>query len=219
MSKSENQELNPWYMYFNPCGIEPVNGYVYQTCNAAGCHRFQCLAKTAYLMAEYVLRDGTSVDNEKAEFADHLRTELLGEAVVALSGATTRVNRQNIEPIAGEVAKKAQAIIDEMALCERMSTPLTEDFLAQCTDAQREVMNRMASKAFELENFRGNRTEAMGDVQEMKEIVQQALDQGLEDIGLIARYAIGFGLGEKVPQYTMSQIFKHPGVEKLKERP
>lgn len=218
MSTRIEAEQKAWAMYFNPCGIEPVNGFVHQTCVSPDCMRVHCMSKGAYAMARYLLGKETDIEEEKSEFENHLKSNMLGKEIVRVSGETVRVSTDNISQIVDEVAQKAETIAQETDMCVRMSTPLSEEYLANCTPEQRDALDRLGDKAKFLGSYEGGKYYANIHETETQKIVEEALDLGLGGLGLIARYAIGFGLGDRVPQYSMSQVFKHPGTGQLQER-
>lgn len=219
MSIAIGAEREAWAMYFNPCGIEPVNGFVHQTCVSPDCMRVHCMSKGSYAMARYLLSGESDIESEKREFENHLRSNMFGKEIVRVSGETVRVDAINIPEIVNEVAQKAETIAQEVDMCVRMSTPLSEEYLANCTPEQRDVLDRLGDKARFLGSYQGGKYYANVHEVETQKIVEEALNLGLGELGLVARYAIGFGLGDRVPQYSMSQVFKHPGTGQLKERP
>jgi hypothetical protein len=174
------------------------------------------MAKGSYAMATCLL-GGTDIAHEKIEFEEYLRDDLLGKEVVSVSGKTVRLSANNIAGIVEEVAQKAETIVQEVEMCVRMSTPLSEEYLEECTPEQRDVLDRLGSKIEFLGSFNGGKYHANVHEEEARQIVEEALSLGLGELGLVARYAIAFGL--RVPQSSMSQVFKHPGMDQLKERP
>lgn len=220
MPATERQEKTAWHAYFNPCGAEPINGYVYRSCKAPDCMRYQCMAKGAFMMARYVITKGTSLDHERIEYKNHLESNMVGSKMVSLTGESVKVTSVNASELAKGVADKAKEIVEQVDMCVRMSTPITDEYVANCSAEQQLTLAAFRAKVDFLGKFRGGLKDAQSHVEDMRQIVQKAVDLGLGELGLVARYAIGFGFGDQIPQFAASsQIFKWPGEDDLEYRP
>lgn len=219
MPVGAEEERESWYAYFDPCGIKPVNGFILQTCISLDCERIHCMSKGSFAMAGYLLEDDTSVEQEKREFEQHVRQSMIGKEVVDIDGNTVRVSEEDIPNIVDDVVSKALAITKEIDMCVHMSTPMTIEYLQNCSNEQRGVLNILMEKAELLDRFQGNTYQATLHEEETQQIIETALELGLGELGLVARCAIRFGLGDTLPQCSMNHIFQHPGPGQLNKRP
>jgi hypothetical protein len=213
-----HQEKELWLQCFNPCGVETVNQFIHSTCVSGECSRTMCLSKAAFLMASYILVNDSSLEMERDSLSMYLKLKRWGDDVILVNGEKEIVGRDNLNIILDEVVSKADNILREVELCVRLSLPITREYWEKCTSSQKDILTRIREKVLELESYSGDQYNAAIEERRMSSLLKRALDLGLGELGIVAKYAILFGLGNRVIQNSMSQIFNYPGDEGLEKK-
>lgn len=191
-------ERENWHMYLNPCGSQPVRGFALKRCFPACEERPKpiCLASGAFQIVGYLFR-GSTVETERRDYKDFLRGNL-GQVVVDLEGNPVTLTFDNIDSITDTAVARAQGLLLAANRCIEMTRPLSEEYYTQCTDEQREVLNRMTDLNDEAGRFIGNREQARELIDKMRVTLAKAIELDLDELGLVTRQAIAYGLGEQV---------------------
>lgn len=192
-----SEERKSWHIHFNPCGIMAVEGFPLKRCTI-DCKQANamCFAKGAQKMAEYLLKEGT-IDTERRDFrADFVNR--IGEKVVDLEGNIVRLSRSNINSLVDSVVQKAQEIVTAINVCIEHTRPIPEDYIDNCSSEKREALFRLSELQDQAESFRGSREQAEELIEQMKTALGRAIELDLDEFGLVTRWALGYGLGERV---------------------
>lgn len=193
-------ERQNWYPYFNPCGGQPAEGYVFKRC-FEDCQKggANCLPGKAWQMVGYVVKEGSSMRQERADFAPYLKS-MMGRKMVRMDGTPITLAPDNFNELLDETVTRADLVLNAMSVCTEKTIPLTPEYLDKCTHEQRQVLDRMqglsqrARRGFvyasqlKVEEFVG----------EMKETLGKAIELDLDDLGLVTRQALAYGMGERV---------------------
>lgn len=193
-------ERQNWYPFFNPCGGEPVRGYALRRC-FEDCQRggANCLPGKAWQMVGYIVNEGSSLRQERTDFASYLRS-MMGRKMVRIDGTPVTITRDNFDELLDESVTRAESILGAMSICTEKTLPITPEYLEKCTTEQREVLDKVqglsqqASRDFAYAPQ--EKVEAFVD--EMKATLGRAIELNLDELGLITRQALAYGLGERV---------------------
>lgn len=192
-----SQERKNWHMYFTPCGMAAVEGFVFKRCPVA-CEEIQalCFVKGAHKMAGYLL-NGSTIDIERRDFINDFITRI-GATVIDLEGNTMRLSQGNIDSLVDSVVQRAQEIVRAINICIEHTSQLSEDHIDACPPEERETFFGLEELIAEAESFRGSKEQAEQLIGKIRAALERAIDLDLDEFGLITRWAIVYGLGEKV---------------------
>jgi len=186
-----------WHMYFNPCGGQPVNGFEFRRCFPA-CIKTKalCLASGAFQVAGYLL-DGSTINIERNDYRSFLRTEL-GKRIVDLEGNVVVLSPENIETLLGSVMQRAQAVFDAIKTCVERTIQLDDEYIDNCSPEQKEVLFKIEELSEQAGKFRGTKEQAEELIGKIRANLERAIELGLDEVGLITRQALAYGLGKEV---------------------
>jgi hypothetical protein len=206
-------ERKAWLGLFNPCGLMVVNDFGFKSCICPKDSGLICVPRDSYRMAGFVLA-GSTLNPEKVEYGNFLRQNR-GRDVRLENGIITKIG-DNQGDLLKSVGVRASTILDEVDMCTRLGQPIPDDYRTRLTPEQVKILDKLyhQNETAGL-NSRFSLDGAIAAVDGMKSLLTQALDLDLGGYGLIARCAISFGLGDRVPQAAYGLIYKGQSTNQL----
>jgi hypothetical protein len=184
-------------MYFNPCGGQPVNGFEFRRCFPACIKtRTLCLASGAFQVAGYLL-DGRTINIERNDYRSFLRTQF-GQRIIDLEGNIVVLSQKNIETFLDSVIQRAQEMFDAINLCAERTIQLDDEYIENCSPEQKEVLFEIEGLSEQAGKFRGTKEEAEELVGKIRANLERAIELGLDEVGLVLRQSLAYGLGKQV---------------------
>lgn len=203
-----------WLELFNPCGMEVILGFVHQTC-LPECEGRVCLRKTSYSVAGYLL-EGADEARERTEVESSIVTNgLLGQDVVAPDGQVFRLNRENVPDVVDNIMTRGQRIVAGVRQCMENTEQVGPLTWENSPPDLQQVFQRVVELEEATRTFDGTRTQAVVLADQMQSALREAIDLGGGNLGVIARFALKFGLADQLPAVDSSGLVFVGNIEHL----
>jgi len=210
-----------WYPTLNPCGGQTSPGFMlrrcYETCaiRQDTSQTGHCLTKGAYDMLGYIV-NGSDYATEDRDYRREVLEGRLDQEVIDLHGNPVIITGENLPDLLVETLTKARSLHEAIRICIDHTEPLDETLLGKCSPGQLDILDKLAElQARAKDNKVGYTSEAgQAHVEKVRGLVDQALDLGLDNVALVARQAIAYGLGAKWMQLRgveCTEIPTNPG--------
>lgn len=204
-----------WHLYFSPCGVEPVAGFVIKTCPPA-CGEAICMRQLAYQMAGYLLEGGV-IEEEKAEVVAGLRRRF-GQAAVSTDGNKFILDEVSLGTEVDKVAERAGRTVEGIRECMRKVDADPVTYYEKAAPEMREALMEVRAMSERAGNFGGTLAAAVVLAGEMREKLGRALDLGADDLGVIVRQALAFGLADRILEIDSTGLIFVGDVQQLRPK-